>query len=231
MSRLARTIQTCVMITSYWSSLSIIFRSLTEYLKNVTFQSELGYKFKFDGNEDVYGQYQIYLFREKRKLNPYTENMVQKIALWECKAAKFLYFYEHLGYTPMSTSNKVCYVGHGKERKETLRQCCTLCVKCQSYEYSDQYTQCQECNPNYTMPNENQTTCIEPSSKTFSYDDKFGILITIFLLIGLTIVIIADFMVVTFRNTHIIRASSWHLLLLLIIWDISTLFVNVHGFP
>ena len=87
------------------------------------------------------------MFREKWKLKPYTESMIQKIALWDCKAAKF---------------------GYGKEPKETLRQCCTRCVKCQNYQNSDQYTQqYQTCNLNYTMPNENQTRFIEPSLHIF----------------------------------------------------------------
>ena len=80
------------------------------------------------------------------------------------------------------------------------------------------------------MPNENQTKCIEASLHTFSYEDKFGILITFFSLIGLITVIIAGFMVVTFRYTHIIRASNWHLLLLLL-FRTFLLFVNIHGFP
>ena len=65
---------------------------------------------------------------------------------------------------------------------------------------------------------------------TFSYEEKCGVLITIFSLLGLTIVIIAGSMVVAFQNTHIIRASSWHLLLLLFLGTFL-LFVNFHGFP
>lgn len=92
---------------------------MTKYIKNVTFQGELGYKLKFDGNRDVYGQYQIYLFREKWKLKRYTQNMIRKIASWDCKVAKFLYFYEHLGNIPMSTCDKDCFAGYGKEPRET----------------------------------------------------------------------------------------------------------------
>ena len=139
-SCLARASQTCDIIIFYWSCLSVIFRSLTKYIKNVTFQGELGYELKFDGNGDVYGQYQIYLFREKWKLKRYTQNMIQKIASWDCKVAKFLYFYERLGNIPMSTCDKDCYAGYGKEPRETS-QCCSRCVKCQNYEYNDQYTQ------------------------------------------------------------------------------------------
>lgn len=182
---------------------------MTEYVKNVTFQSELGHNFKFDRNGDVYGQYQIYLFREKWKLKPYTENMIQKIALWDCKAAKFGYGKEpkrHYVSVALDVSNakttKTVINIHNNAKNVISIIRCRMKIKLDVL------------NLLYT----------------FFYEEKCDVLITIFSLLGLTTVIIAGSMVVTFQNTHIIRASSWHLLLLLL-FGTFLLFVNVHGFP
>ena len=88
---------------------------------------------------------------------------------------------------------------------------CSTCKKCTKREYSEITTQlCKGC-PKFFTPSVNKTYCVELPEDIITYASPIGISMLSCAITGQFLVCFVILVFIKYRDTHIVRASSWEI--------------------
>ncbi|XP_047127718.1 extracellular calcium-sensing receptor isoform X2 [Hydra vulgaris] len=174
-------------------------RSLVNEIQNTTFDSALGYKFEFDKDGHILGQYEIFKIEQEAKVKR------QRIGVWNSKFAEKISAEGQWNFSNSSCSSK-CLLGWGKIPTST-QDCCSNCIKCKEDEFINSEEYCKPCPPFY-IPTTNFSTCIRILEKILSLNEKISITLIIIATAGQILVILIVVTYIKYRYTHMIRASG-----------------------
>ena len=170
-------------------------------MHNATFASALGYRFEFDREGQVMGQYEIFKIEGKVKLER------RLIGIWNSKDVKKIIIINRSRWIFSNSScNSECSLGWGKV--PTLRQdCCSICNKCKKDEYVNSEGCCESCPP-FFKPTANFSACKKISEKILLVNEKISIALIVTATAGQLVVILVAVTFIRYRHTHMIRASG-----------------------
>ena len=117
-----------------------------------------------------------------------------------------------------SSCGPKCNSGWYKSAQDEFPDCCWTCKKCTGNKYmetSDQFS-CSEC-PDDRWPDENRTSCAEIERDYLDILSASGALILVWICLGLAIVLLVGGVFVKYSTSHIVKASSRQLSLLLLV--------------
>lgn len=111
-----------------------------------------------------------------------------------------------------------CAQGQHKSVEDEFPECCWECVRCAVNKYSNSTGQlsCSEC-PSDRWPNSNHTACAKINPEFLSMSSASGISIFVWDALGVVLTILVVIVFVKYSSSHIIRASSRQLSLLLLL--------------
>ncbi|XP_028410654.1 metabotropic glutamate receptor 3-like [Dendronephthya gigantea] len=117
-----------------------------------------------------------------------------------------------------SSCGPKCNNGWYKSAQDEYPDCCWTCKKCTGNKYmkaSDQFS-CSEC-PVDRWPNENRTSCAEMEHDYLDILSASGVLILAWNCLGLALVLLIGGIFLKYSTSHIVKASSRQLSLLLLL--------------
>ena len=108
---------------------------------------------------------------------------------------------------PKSICSEVCQPGYYKI--DGPSECCWSCAKCAENTVTSSFgeTKCKPCK-SIELANENHTFCRTLRNNTFKVKHLAGILITVFSVIGISIVIFIIVIYIILWDSHVIKSSS-----------------------
>jgi hypothetical protein len=117
-----------------------------------------------------------------------------------------------------SNCGSTCEQGSYKSVNDKYPDCCWTCQKCTGDKYtntSGQYS-CLKC-PQDQWPNSNHTSCTDIEQENLDFGEPSGILILAWNCLGVVMILFVAAVFVKYSSSHIVKASSRHLSLLLLL--------------
>lgn len=111
-----------------------------------------------------------------------------------------------------------CAKGEYKSVKEKFPDCCWECLRCSGNTYTNSSSQmsCSECQDDH-WPNSNHTSCAKILPEFLHMNTASGILIVVWDSLGISLCVLVGVVFVRYSSSHIVRASSSQLSLLLLL--------------
>ena len=205
--------------------LYIPYRSLLDFLKNLSYYNHLtnqNISFDINGNPRT-AQYTVV----KLSIGAKTYNNTT-IGHWTCgkndtetKCMGPSSFKLNSTVNPSafgSNCGSTCKQGWYKSVKDDHPDCCWTCKRCTGNKYtntSSQYS-CLQCSDDQ-WPNSNHTKCTDMKSEYLGFKHAPGILILAWNCFGVAMILFVIGVFVKYSESHIVKASSRHLSLLLLL--------------
>lgn len=113
---------------------------------------------------------------------------------------------------------QTCKPGEEKIKTNLCPKCCNICKKCSTGKYSNVTNShiCHSCPKRFT-PNQNQDGCVLIKPTFVRYNSILGIALITFSVIGHAAVLVTCRVFLKYKETHIIKASSCEVSLLMLI--------------
>ncbi|XP_075690676.1 extracellular calcium-sensing receptor-like [Rhinoderma darwinii] len=185
---------------------------LLHYLKRVHFVNTAGEHVLFDGNGDIYGDFDILNWhlednrRQFMKVGTFNDYISEKLSINDSA------IFWAGGQLPLSVCSGTCPPGHWKMPRKGQPVCCFDCVLCPESMISNETNsvRCFRC-PEDFWPNSERTKCIAKVVEFLSYEEPLGLVmasLSIMFSITTIMVLVIFF---KFRNTTVVKANNRNL--------------------
>ena len=186
--------------------LSFSHRTLRKHILEINFTGTLGYPVVFDRDGDIEGGYEF-----KKIIIKNGKCKFETIGSWISVATsnQLLSLEKNFVRFPNSSCSIECRDGWGKIPRKNQEDCCWTCTPCTGNDISSMNTRrfCENC-PEFHVTDQHHRVCKRLQPMTIKIKSPFGIGILVITCLAEFLVIMVLWIFYSYRETHIIRASS-----------------------
>ncbi|XP_026889028.2 extracellular calcium-sensing receptor-like [Electrophorus electricus] len=193
-----------------------------EHLKRVQFKTKMGEEVYFDINGDPAARYDIINWQTSKD----QQHKFVSVGLYDSTFPAHsrlvvnmasIVWAQNTNHVPTSVCSERCPPGTRKAVQKGRPVCCYDCIPCAEGEISNitDSVQCEQCYQDY-WSNPHRDECVKKQIEYLSYEEKMGILLTFFSIIGALMTTITAIIFFRYKNTPIVKANNSELSFLLL---------------